>query len=85
MHIDVREKDIAVTNRLTFSMQGTRDGQPIKLDKVEVSRADTTIDPSQQSLAALADIAVNVQSPFLQIQGGESAAGQAGHDRQIRF
>jgi hypothetical protein len=72
-HVDIREKDIAVSNRLVFSAQGTRAGQPIKLDKVDVSKADVTIDPTKDSLAALNDLNFNINSPFITVTGGGSS------------
>ncbi|HEX3355709.1 MAG TPA: hypothetical protein VHS31_01915 [Tepidisphaeraceae bacterium] len=75
-HIDVREKDLAVSNRLSFSAQGTRAGQPIKMEKVEISKADATFDPAKQSLAGLADLSVNIQSPFFTMQGGGVSLGK---------
>ncbi len=75
-HIAVREKDLAVSNRLTFSAQGTRAGQPIKMEKVEVSKADATFDPTKQSLAGLADLSLNIQSRFFTMQGGGVSLGK---------
>src|SRR5207248_719250 len=72
-HVDIREKDIAVSNRLVFSAQGTRAGQLIKLDRVDVSKADVTIDPTKDSLAALNDLNFNVNSPFITLTGGGSS------------
>src|SRR5207253_1748667 len=43
---------------------------PIKIDKIDVSKADVTLDPTKDSLAALNNINLNVNSPFITLNGG---------------